>query len=200
MESPDHEGELTRLLEAVGKGDSRAREQLWTRVYQELRALAQRQMAAEPAGRTLQPTALVHEAYVRLLGGESFDWANRRQFFAAAAKAMRRIRIDDARRRGRQKRGGAGAKRVELKDDLHLAFDHDPSEVLAIHDALSQLEQTAPRAAAVVEQRYYAGLAMPEVADVLGISIRTAEYDWHYARAWLSRALSADDQTNEGVR
>jgi RNA polymerase sigma factor (TIGR02999 family) len=162
-------------------------------VYEELRQLARSELAREGRGHSLQPTSLVHEAYLRLLGGEEYDWANRRQFFAAAAKSMRRIRIDDARRRKRLKRGGAVDKEALDGDAGAPAFDDDPSEVLAVHDALSELEQVAPRAAAVVEQRYFGGMSMPEVADALGISARTAEYDWHYARAWLRRSLSSDE-------
>lgn len=177
------------MLHAASRSDADAKchEQLWSLIYDQLRAVAGNQMAAEGKGRTLQPTALVHEAYVRLLGGQAYDWANRKQFFAAAAKAMRRIRVDDARRRKRLKR--AAGKVVSLDDSDPAVFDQDPSEVLEIDDALNALEAIEPRAAEVVLQRYFVGLTVAETADVLGVSERTVEYDWRFAKSWLHRAL-----------
>lgn len=200
---------VTELLAAAGRGDGGAHERLWALVYDELHRVARRQMADEAPGHTLQTTALVNEAYLRLIGDVDVQWANRRHFFAAAAKAMRRIRIDDARRRGRLKRGGpqpgneasrqqgnkvdasaARAKRVPL--DEAVVFDDDPAEVLAVDEALSKLEQKDPRKAEIVQLRYFAGLTVDETADALGISPRTVDREWVFARAWLKRNLSGE--------
>ena len=180
---------VTQLLAAVGRGDESVHEKLWALIYDELRRLAQHQMANEAPGRTLQPTALVHEAYLRLVGGdEKIQWANRRHFFGAAAKAMRRIRIDGARKRNRLKRGG-GQKPGPLQGEP-ATFDQDAAEVLAIDEALRKLKQTNPRAAEVVEFRYFAGLTRDETATVLGLSTGTVDNEWRFARAWLRRELS----------
>lgn len=181
-------GELTQLLVAAGEGDESARKSLWELVYHELRRIARRQMASEAPGRTLQTTVLVHEAYLRLTGEESIQWANRRHFFAAAAEAMRRIRVDDARKRGRQKRGG-GQQPQPLEQDPALV-EQDPAEIVAVDEALRKLEQSAPRQAEVVKLRYFAGLTVDETADALGVSPRTVDNDWRLARAWLHRELS----------
>jgi RNA polymerase sigma factor (TIGR02999 family) len=188
---------ITRLLNAVSHGDVAAHEQLWSLVYEELRILAHQQMARESPGRTLQPTALVHEAYMRLVGSMGYNWASRRQFFAAAAKAMRRLRIDDARKRRRLKRGG-GCGKPDVAGEEPAIFDQDPAEALAVDEALTKLEKTAPRAAAVVTQRYFAGLTVRETAEVLGLSVRAVEYDWQFARAWLHRALSDEPHLGDG--
>jgi RNA polymerase sigma factor (TIGR02999 family) len=160
-------------------------------VYDELRRLARRQMADEAGPRTLQPTALVHEAYLRLQAGENVEWANRRHFFFFAAQIMREIRIDDARKRKRLKRGG-GERPCELRDDPAI-FDDDPAEVLAVDEALERLDAVDPRKAQVVKLRYFAGLSIEECAETLGVSQRSVNGDWYYAKAWLHRELSKGD-------
>jgi RNA polymerase sigma factor (TIGR02999 family) len=182
----------------VNGGDASARDRLWSLIYDELRGIAQHQMAAESPGRTLQPTALVHEAFMRLMGDDSSQWTNRRHFFAAAAEAMRRIRVDDARKRKRLKRGGGRA--AEPIREEPPVFDQDPAEVLAIGEALDELEQTAPRKAQVVKLRYFAGLSVDDCAGALDVSPRTVDKDWAFARAWLHRRLSGDsDDTTDGA-
>ncbi|MCK4342295.1 MAG: sigma-70 family RNA polymerase sigma factor [Phycisphaerae bacterium] len=181
---------VTELLAAVGRGETAAHERLWAAIYDELRRVAHIQMAHDSPGRTLQPTALVHEAYFRLVGDGNVQWANRRHFFAAAAKAMRQIRIDDARKRNRLKRGGG--RRPTPLDDNQAIFDQVPTEVLAVDEALSQLEHTNPRQAEVVMLRYFAGLTREEIADALDLSPRTIDNDWRFARAWLHRELSGE--------
>ncbi len=182
---------VTQLLAAVSGGDAGAQDRLWSLIYDELRRLAQHQMAAEAPGPTLQPTALVHEAYFRLFGENPVQWTNRGHFFTAAAEAMRRIRIDDARRRGRLKRGG-GRQPGSITDDPSV-FDQDPVEVLAVGEALEELAQTAPRQAEVVKLRYFTGLTLDECAAVLEVSPRTVDKDWAIARAWLHRKLADSD-------
>lgn len=182
---------ITQLLAAAGEGDEAAQRQLWSAIYDELRRLAQSQMAAEAAGHTLQPTALVHEAFFRLFGDENAEWSSRRHFFGAAARAMRQIRIDDARRRNRLKRGGGEYLRA-LADEPPV-FDQDPTEVLAVHDVLDQLEQEDSRKAEVVMLRYFAALTEEETASALGVSRRTVQIEWRLARAWLHRELSKGD-------
>ena len=163
-------------------------------IYDELHGLAQRQLAGEARGRTLQPTALVHEAYLRLVGGNwNIRWANRRQFFAIAAKAMRRLRVDDVRRRRRLKRGGDN-KSASLQD-APAPLDQDPDEVLAVHEALDRLAVADPRKAEVVMLRYFAGLTVDETAEALGLSPRTVDSDWRFARLWLRRELTKGDTT-----
>jgi len=187
---------VTELLAAIGAGGADARERLWMAVYDELKRVATRQMACEATGRTLQPTALVHEAYFRLFPNGEVQFANRRHFFAAATKAMRRIRIDDARKRKRLKRNG-GRRRISI-DGLPsdnpgfttAVFDDDPTEVLAVDEALEQLSADHPRKADIVQYRYFAGLSARETADVLGVSLRTVDQDWRFAKAWLHKALS----------
>ena len=184
---------ITQLRAAINEGDASARERLWSALYDELHRLAQRQMRGEPKGRTMQPTDLVHEAYLRLFPDEKGQWANRRHFFSAAARAMRQIRTDDARRSRRLKRGG-GRRREELDGNPPL-FDQDPSEVLAVHEALDELENADPRKAEVVMLRYFVGLTEEEIASALEVSRRTIQSHWHVARAWLHRALSKGDTT-----
>ncbi len=181
------DGAVTQLLAAVGRGEAAAAEKLWALIYEELRAIARQQMAREATGGTLQPTALVHEAYLRLTGNADVQWANRRHFFGAAAKAMHRIRIDDARRRGRAKRGGG--RRPGALVEGPAIFDQDPAEVLAVDEALKKLEQEDPRKAEVVMLRYFAGLSVEETAEALGMSARTVKNDWQFARTWLHREL-----------
>ncbi len=184
-------GPVTRLLQAAGQGDSAAHEQIWSLVYAELHRLAQLQLADDAVGRGLQPTALVHEAYLRLVGGADVAWSSRRHFFAAAAQAMRRIRIEDARRQHRLKRG-AGQRPALLHDDPAQP-DSDPLELLAIDEALHKLEQQDPRKAEIVALRFFAGLTVDETARVLNVSPRTIDAEWRFARAWFHRELNAGD-------
>jgi RNA polymerase sigma factor (TIGR02999 family) len=179
--------DVTRLLNAAAEGDRRAAADLLPLVYAELRALADARMAAEPPGHTLQPTALVHEAYLRLVGpADARRWDHRGHFFAAAAEAMRRILIDHARRRTSQKRGG-GRGRVEFPDVP--APDRD-DRLLALDEALTRLAAEDPVAARVVEFRQFAGLGHEDVAAALGITVYAARQKWAYARAWLRDAVS----------
>jgi RNA polymerase sigma factor (TIGR02999 family) len=164
-------------------------------VYDELRKLAAEKMAAEKAGQTLQATALVHEAYVRLVatpGGEAQHWDSRRHFFAAAAEAMRRILIDRARRKLTEKHGGQ-RRRLNL-DDLDIAAESRSADVLAIDEALTKLASEDPVKAQLVTMRYFAGLSVQEAADALGISRATADRYWAYARTWLYCELSGDER------
>jgi len=161
--------------------------QLLSTVYDELRRLAAQKMAHEAPGQTLQATALVHEAWIRLGGDRQPVWQNRAHFFGAAAEAMRRILIDNARRRKAQ-RHGAGAEKVNL-DSVELAAGMPDDELLAVHEALGRLEQDDPEKAVVVKLRFFAGLTLPETARTLGISVPTAKRRWTYARAWLYREI-----------
>ena len=156
-------------------------------VYDELRAIARQRMAQEKAGHTLQTTALVHEAYVRLAGGGDARFANRAHFFHAAAEAMRRILTEHARRKGRVKRGGG--IRPAPANVLDLAAAPDSQQILALDDAIERLKQEMPQAASVVRLRFYAGLSVDETAEALGLSTRTVNREWTYARAWLFRCL-----------
>jgi DNA-directed RNA polymerase specialized sigma24 family protein len=208
--------QVTQLLDAVGQGDTGARDRLWELIYQELRHLAISQLAHEAPGRALQPTTLVHEVYLRLTGPGNGHFLNRRHFFGAAAKAMRRIRIDDARRRGRIKRGGpgignadpgcaqdqvrTGAARLGRHDSISglaensLAFfDGDPIETLALDEALARLEHENPRGAEVVELRFFAGLTVDQTAEIMELAPRTVELEWRATRAWLYGQLSGGE-------
>ena len=189
--------DVTRILSAIEQGDPRAAAQLLPLVYDELRRLAAHKLAQEEPGQTLQATALVHEAYLRLVGGEpEARWNGRGHFFAAAAEAMRRILVKQARRKRRCKHGG-GRRRVDLDEALELAETPDEG-LLALDDALDRLEAADPLAARLVKLRYFARLTMPAVAEALGISLRQAERNWTYARTWLHRELSPADPTNPG--
>jgi RNA polymerase sigma factor (TIGR02999 family) len=180
--------DVTRILTAIEQGDPHAAEQLLPLVYDELRTLAAARMAAEKPGQTLQATALVHEAYVRLVGkDEARRWTGRGHFLAAAAEAMRHILVETVRRKGALKRGG-GRARAELRN-ADLVVDEAPDEVLAVDEALAGLAAADPQAAELVKLRYFAGLSVPEAAEALGLTTRTAERLWVYARAWLRRAL-----------
>ena len=184
--------EVSRILSAAEAGEPGAAAQLLPLVYDELRKLAAARLAQEAPGQTLQPTALVHEAYLRLVRAEdAARWENRGHFFAAAAEAMRRILIEAARRKQGPEHGGRHRRR-EL-DPEHPA-DPDRSEaLLALDEALDQLAAVQPRAAEVVKLRYFAGLTVAEAAEALGISSRTADADWAYARAWLVAAIRDED-------
>ena len=177
-----------RILSAIEQGDPKAADQLLPHVYDELRQLAAKKLARERPGQTLQATALVHEAYLRLLGGdEAQGWDGRRHFFAAAAEAMRRILVERARRKRRRKHGGGLLHQDSNLDDLSGPETRDPLEVLAVNEALDQLAQKAPRKAELVKLRYFLGCTMAEAAQVLGIAQSTAEEDWTYSKAWLRR-------------
>jgi RNA polymerase sigma factor (TIGR02999 family) len=184
--------EVTRILSAVEQGDPHAAEQLLPVVYDELRKLAASQLAHETPGQTLQPTALVHEAFLRLVdAGQAQSWDSRGHFFAAAARAMRRILVEAARRRKRRKRGG-DRRRVEL-EDVAATVSAPPEEILALDEALTKLAQEHPRQAELVQLRYFAGLTVDEAARVLGISPSTADRHWTFARAWLYREMTHPD-------
>jgi RNA polymerase sigma factor (TIGR02999 family) len=175
--------ETTRLLAAIDQGDADATAALFPLVYEELRRLARAQMANEREGHTLQPTALIHEAYLRLTGNPNQNWDGRGHFFAAAAEAMRRILVESARRKQRLKRGG-DQERFEL-DEEHLAMNLPPDELLMLHDALDSLAAHDEQAAELVKLRYFVGMTVDEAADSLKISRTTAYRHWTYARAWL---------------
>jgi RNA polymerase sigma factor (TIGR02999 family) len=179
--------DVTRILNAAASGDSKAAQELLPLVYDELRRLAGHRMAGESAGHTLQPTALVHEAWLRLASG-SQNWQNRSHFFAAAAEAMRRILVEHARRKQSLKRGGK-LLREELEDSM-LVVNAPPDELLAVHEALDALATQDPAAAELVKLRYFVGMTMDEAATAMGLAKRTAESIWTYARAWLKREIS----------
>ena len=179
--------DVTQLLAAWGSGDKSAFDQLLPLVHAELRRIAQRQMRQERPGHTLQATALVNEAYLRLAGDQGLEWRDRAHFFAVCAQVMRHILIDHARSRGREKRGG-GAIQVSLNDALIVA-DEQATDMLALDEALSALERMDPQMARVVELRYFAGLTVEETAEVLNSSPRTVRRDWRRAKAWLYRMI-----------
>lgn len=181
--------ELTVILQQLGRGDPHAADKLLPLVYEELRTLAAQRMARETPGQTLQATALVHEAWLRLGGDDQPEWQNRAHFFAAAAEAMRRILIDNARRKLAQRHGG-GVERVSL-DGLDLAASMDDEQLLALHEALDQLAAHDSVEAQVVKLRFFAGLTNEQTARVLGVSEPTVKRYWTYARAWLYRAMNA---------
>ena len=185
--------DVTRILSAIEKGDGQAAEKLLPLVYDELRKLAAAKLANEKPGQTLQATALVHEAYIRLVGGcaENLDWNSRGHFFSAAAEAMRRILVERARKKGRLRHGGQ-RKRMDL-EALHVADEPVSDELLALDEALQNLAQEEPIAAEVVNLRYFAGLTIPQTAESLDISVRTANRHWAYAKAWLFDAMREDD-------
>jgi RNA polymerase sigma factor (TIGR02999 family) len=177
--------DVTLILSRIDSGDPSAAKQLLPLVYDELRRLAAQRLAQEKPGQTLQPTALVHEAYLRLLGpaGATQGWNSRGHFFAAAAEAMRRILVDSARRKGRQKHGG-DRKRVELVES-DLASTTPDDRLLAIDEALNRLSTDDPQAAELVKLRFFAGFSLTEAAEILGVSRTSAYEQWAYARAWL---------------
>jgi RNA polymerase sigma factor (TIGR02999 family) len=179
--------DVTRILSAIDAGDPQAASQLLPLVYDELRKLAAAKLAQEKPGQTLDATALVHEAYLRLVGNQQF--ANRRHFFAAAAEAMRRILIESARRNGSLKHGGT-LRRQDVCDSKLVAPEVS-DDLLALDDALSRLAQADCDAAELVKLRYFAGLTAAQAADAMGISLRSAERMWTYARTWLFRQLSS---------
>lgn len=181
--------DVTRILSAIEQGDPQAAAQLLPLVYDELRRLAAQKLAHEQPGQTLQATALVHEAYLRLVGG-ALSFANRRHFLAAAAEAMRRILIDNARRKAAQIHGG-GRERVDL-DAVNLAAVQPSDDLLALDEALAKFATVDATAAELVRLRYFAGLSLAEAAEVLGLALRSADRLWAYARAWLRAAMAGE--------
>ena len=181
--------DFTRILNAARSGDQAASQEVFSVIYRELRLLASGRMAREAAGHTLQPTALVHEAWLRLANPHA-EWKNRAHFFGAASEAMRRILVDYARRRNSQKRG-SGVEPEEL-NDLTFVLVAPPDELLAVNDALDKLAAEDPTAAELVKLRYFVGMPMQEAAAALDLSVRTAERLWTYARVWLKREISRD--------
>jgi RNA polymerase sigma factor (TIGR02999 family) len=179
--------EVTRILNAIQDGDAQATGRLLPLVYEELRRLAAHKMAGEASGHTLQPTALVHEAWLRLGAANQQNWQSRAHFFAAAAEAMRRILVEHARRKQSLKRGG-GVERETL-DESALVLAAPPDELLAVHEALDNLARQDPAAAELVKLRYFVGMTMEEAAAALGLAKRTAEGLWTFARVWLHREI-----------
>ncbi len=184
--------EVTRILLAIEQGDPQAASQLLPLVYDELRKLAAQKLAHETPGQTLQPTALVHEAYLRLVGTQpqAAPWDNRGHFFAAAAEAMRRILVESARRKKRAKHGG-GLQRIDL-DDQDVPVRPPPDEIVALDEALTRLAEEDPEAAQVVQLHFFAGLSIEQAAEALGVSRATAYRQWTYARAWLRCAIGGE--------
>jgi RNA polymerase sigma factor (TIGR02999 family) len=184
--------DVTSILNAIEHGAPHAGEQLLPLLYEELRRLAAQKLGQEKPGQTLQATALVHEAYLRLVDvGKVQHWNSKGHFFAAAAEAMRRILVENFRRKRQHKRGG-GRRRLAL-DDVAVVASQPSDDVLALNEAVDRLAKSDPTAAEVVKLRYFAGLSMPEVAAALRLSLRTAERHWTFARAWLHRELVKDE-------
>jgi RNA polymerase sigma factor (TIGR02999 family) len=184
--------EVTRILSTMQRDDTQAAEQLLPLVYDELRRLAAHRLAHEKPGLTLQATALVHEAYLRLVDtNSSGHWDSRGHFFTAAAEAMRRILVENARRRGREKHGGGRRREYAELDDL--GSGGSPQEFLALHEALEEFAHYDPVKAKLVELRFFGGLTLEEAAECLGVSLSTADRAWRYARAWLYDAMAGDD-------
>jgi RNA polymerase sigma factor (TIGR02999 family) len=183
--------DVTRILNAIEQGDAQATEKLLPLVYEELRLLATKKLAHEKPGQTLQATALVHEAYLRLVEVEGQSWNSRGHFFKAAAEAMRRILIESARRKGRLKHGG-NRERVSL-DDVDLAIDGLPEDVVALDEALTKLAAEKPLMVQAIELRYFAGLTLEQIAEILGVSERTVSSYWTYAKAWLYREITEEE-------
>lgn len=181
--------DVTQLLNAARQGDRHAASELLSLVYDELRRVAAAKMASEAPGQTLQPTALVHEAWLRLTKDDHRKWNDRTHFFAAAAEAMRRILVDIARRK-RAKRHGGELIRVEVPEIVS-PLGQNEDRILAVHEALEKLAAQDPRTAELVKLRYFVGMTTAEAAEVLGISVPTADRHWAYARAWLAREINA---------
>jgi RNA polymerase sigma factor (TIGR02999 family) len=180
--------EVTRVLTAIEQGDAKSTDELLPIVYNELRRLAGHKMANEPAGHTLQPTALVHEAWLKLVDSSSQSWQNRAHFFGAAAEAMRRILIARARRKHTQRRG-SGAEHLDL-DEIEIASPAPDDQLLALNEALNRFATLEPQQAELVKLRYFVGLKIEEAAEVLGISKATAKRWWAYAKAWLFNEIN----------
>jgi RNA polymerase sigma factor (TIGR02999 family) len=184
--------DVTRILNAIEQGDPQATEELLPLIYDELRLLAAQKLAKEPPGQTLQATALVHEAYIRLIGTEKQNWDRRGHFFAAAAEAMRRILVEKARRKRSSKHGGDRQK-IAL-NAIDFAIEEPSDDLIALDEALTRLSEKDPAVAELVKLRYFAGLTIEQVAQFQGISRRTAVDHWAYARAWLRRQISKDSK------
>jgi RNA polymerase sigma factor (TIGR02999 family) len=185
--------DVTRILDAIRAGDPQAAEQLLPVVYDELRKLAAHKMAQEKPGQTLDATALVHEAYLRLVGSSGSHWENRGHFFAAAAEAMRRILVEKARHKQAARHGGGMKRSAARPEELPGKPVPEPLEILAVHDVLDQLAARWPRKAELVKLRYFLGCTIAEAAELLGIAPATAEEDWTFARAWLRKHLEPND-------
>jgi RNA polymerase sigma factor (TIGR02999 family) len=184
--------DVTHILNAIERGDPQAAEELLPLVYEELRRLASHKMSQEPPGQTLQATALVHEAYIRLVGSQGQNWSSHAHFFNAAAEAMRRILIDNARRKQRLKHGNA-KNRIEL-DSANIVIEDSSIDHIALDEALTKLVKEEPVVSELVKLRYFAGLTLNEAASVLGVSNRTADRYWKYAKAWLFQEISTGDK------
>jgi RNA polymerase sigma factor (TIGR02999 family) len=193
--SGEAETRVTQLLGAIRAGDPAARDELLPVVYEELRSLARGRMAAEAPGHTLQTTALVHEAYLRLLGQGDASWENRRHFYGAASEAMRRILVEHARRRQTRKRGG-DRRRVDL-EMIGGVFDAEPADTLSLDKSLEELKQRDGRMYDIAMLRHFCGLTNEETARALDISPRTVRREWGYARLWLRKAMRGDSSTAE---
>jgi RNA polymerase sigma factor (TIGR02999 family) len=179
---------LDAIIQDIQKGDGAATEKLFALMYEDLHRLAQRYLGRERRGHTFQPTALIHEAYLKLIGQSGIDWKGKTHFFAVGAQAMRRILIDHERGRRRAKRGGKRL-RIELDENVALSPQRD-EDIVALDEALSKLAKSDPRQATIVELRFFGGMSVAEVAEVLGISKRTVESEWTMVRAWLRRELT----------
>ena len=179
--------DLSAMLRAAGEGQPIDVDALLPLVYEELRCMARGQLREERRGHTLQPTALVHEAYLKLVGGQRLSWNSKRQFYGAAAEAMRRILVDYARARVTQKRGGGRAR--EAVSLAELIAEGNPQELLAVDEAVSRLSQVEPRAGSIAQLRLFAGLSVADTASALDAPLRTVERDWAFARAWLYEKL-----------
>jgi RNA polymerase sigma factor (TIGR02999 family) len=186
--------DVTRILEAVQQGDAAAAKDLLPLVYEELRQLARSKMAQQSAGHTLQATALVHEAWLRMAGAERQEWNGRSHFFAAAAEAMRHILVDSARRKRRAKHGG-GQERLDV-NEIEIAAGVDDEKILSVHEALEKLAIEDPIRAEVVKLHYFVGLTHAESAEILRISEKTVRRHWNYARVWLYQAIQSADEPN----
>lgn len=182
--------DVTRILQSIDSGDAHAADELLPLVYEELRKLAAAKMARESPNQTLQPTALVHEAWLRLTGNENIRWDGRAHFFGAAAEAMRRILIDNARRK-RALRHGGGQQRIDILEE-DLATNADDGQLLAINEALDKFAAVDKQKAELVKLRFFVGLTVEEAAPILGVSIPTAKHYWAYARAWLLTEINSD--------
>ena len=183
--------DVTRILNAIEQGDARAADELLPLVYEELPLLAARKISREPPGQTLQATALVHEAYLRLVDAEARSWDSRGHFFTAAAEAMRRILVENARRKKRLKRGG-DRQRIDL-DNATLYIEAPPDNIVALDEALIKLADENGAIANVVKLRYFAGLSLEQISEIAGVSRRTVSSYWAYARAWLYREIAGGD-------
>jgi RNA polymerase sigma factor (TIGR02999 family) len=189
--------DITQVLHSASHGDEAAAEQLFPLVYEELRRLARGYLNGERPGHTLQATAVVHEAFMRLVGTESVAWQDRAHFFAMAARAMRRVLIDHARSRGRQKRGG-GWERIPLDRVASFSVGAPGTELLALHEALERLDAEHPDIARIVELKFFGGLTSKEIGEVIGRSDATVERHWKFGRAWLYRAMVEPEDGTEG--